>query len=521
MRVPTLRANAQGPMAPHSSEFAGNAAVILLVFAVALGVRLFQLDAESIWLDEAYSLQMADPRLSVKEVVWNTGADFHPPLYYLILHFVLKVETTVFALRLPSAVFGALAAAATATLGCIAGGRAVGLLAGLLFALAPFQVFYGQEARMYSPLAFATTTALAAFTWLANEPGRLLASPAQIRKRPDRLSIVVAWLVIAMAIAAAMLAQNLGVLLPGVLSIAVLALWLRHGQGRPASLIPFALTGLLALALWLPWLPFLLRQLGRVSAGYWITPPSLQGMQSDLLKMTFGPPGLTLSLLAGVAALFLLIRAGAFARDKRATLALLLLFAFGPLALALGISQWRPVYLDRALLWIAAPLFVAIAVATGSLRSTRLRAAIAVFFLAVTGWHLVPYFTTQTKPGWAPLVAHLRANVKPGDAIVIHRASAALPFRYHASLADRHGRVDLPALIEITTPADDVAAALPPTARRVWLIYSFEYQDDKERTIRRRLSKLGEEVDRLDFGGLADYGKATLYLFSLKNGASN
>src|SRR5688500_5499745 len=56
-----------------------------VVLLIALAVRLHDLDGESIWADEAFSIAMV--RHSVAEIAARTAADdTTPPLYYLVLH---------------------------------------------------------------------------------------------------------------------------------------------------------------------------------------------------------------------------------------------------------------------------------------------------------------------------------------------------------------------------------------------------------------------------------------------------
>ncbi|WP_431878066.1 glycosyltransferase family 39 protein [Micromonospora marina] len=80
--------------------------------------------------------------------------------YYLLMHgWTALAGTSPTALRLPSALAMAVAAASTARLGAVLVGRRAGLLAGLLFAVLPVTSRYGQEAR---PYALATLLAVLA-----------------------------------------------------------------------------------------------------------------------------------------------------------------------------------------------------------------------------------------------------------------------------------------------------------------------------------------------------------------------
>ena len=56
-------------------------AIILLVgiTLLALGLRLYNLNAQSLWYDEGFSVYLA--QMSPGEIVTRTAADIQPPLY--------------------------------------------------------------------------------------------------------------------------------------------------------------------------------------------------------------------------------------------------------------------------------------------------------------------------------------------------------------------------------------------------------------------------------------------------------
>ena len=70
-----------------------------LIALITLVVRWYRIGAESIWLDEATSIYLA--KMPIAEMIRWTAADIHPPLYYILLHLVLRLgdsETIVRAL---------------------------------------------------------------------------------------------------------------------------------------------------------------------------------------------------------------------------------------------------------------------------------------------------------------------------------------------------------------------------------------------------------------------------------------
>lgn len=79
----------------------------------------------------------------------------HPPLYYIVANLsVGAFGASEFALRLPSALFGILTIPLIFLLGKRLHSIETGLLAASMFAFGSVEVYYGQEARMYSMVLF-------------------------------------------------------------------------------------------------------------------------------------------------------------------------------------------------------------------------------------------------------------------------------------------------------------------------------------------------------------------------------
>jgi uncharacterized membrane protein len=131
----------------------------LTIFGAVL--RICHLGSNSYWLDEAISVLIA--RLRVPLIVSNAGRSSHPGLYYLLLHYWLRLGTAEAWTRAVSASWGILTVPAVFFLGASLFNRKVALLASLMLALAPFHVAYSQETRMYTQLTFLCVVTLICF----------------------------------------------------------------------------------------------------------------------------------------------------------------------------------------------------------------------------------------------------------------------------------------------------------------------------------------------------------------------
>jgi hypothetical protein len=124
--------------------------LLAVIVAVGLGLRLFRLDFQSLWLDEVLTVQTS--ALSIGRIVFDPDVDRNfPPLHALLVHAFLsllgKSETAV---RLPSVIAGTMSIPLLFAVARHWLGPAVGLLSAGLLAVSPLHVWYSQEARPYA-----------------------------------------------------------------------------------------------------------------------------------------------------------------------------------------------------------------------------------------------------------------------------------------------------------------------------------------------------------------------------------
>ncbi|HVO43108.1 MAG TPA: glycosyltransferase family 39 protein [Aggregatilineales bacterium] len=128
-------------------------ALLVLILAFATLVRLYNIDKESFWADEGWTMILVKgPTLS--DVVQTMANDQHPPLYFALLHYWIGLtgdsERTI---RLLSTFWSLVAIAALYRLGADVYSPEAGLIAALLLALADNDTYLAQEARHYTQMA--------------------------------------------------------------------------------------------------------------------------------------------------------------------------------------------------------------------------------------------------------------------------------------------------------------------------------------------------------------------------------
>jgi hypothetical protein len=147
------------PPAPPRARRDRTYLILVGLVLLSFGLRLWQLDAKSIWWDESLSLYRARQPLAgiLSNQIALPGSvttDLHPPLYFLLLRGMLRLGgESDLALRFPSVLFVTLLVVMLYVVGARLRNRTAGLLAALCGACSPFLLWYAQEARMYTLVA--------------------------------------------------------------------------------------------------------------------------------------------------------------------------------------------------------------------------------------------------------------------------------------------------------------------------------------------------------------------------------
>lgn len=135
-------------------------AALLITFFLGMGLRLYQLDADSLWLDEIVTATKAQlPLLSIPQTVAQT--DTFPPLLYMLTHLFMRFSGgSDFVVRMPAALLGSLSILLIYKVGSTLWTRMEGLVAAFLLAVNPWHIRYSQEARWYAMMVFLSLLSL-------------------------------------------------------------------------------------------------------------------------------------------------------------------------------------------------------------------------------------------------------------------------------------------------------------------------------------------------------------------------
>src|SRR5688572_4700486 len=142
---------------------------VLFVLVAALALRLWDLTARSLWLDEAVEYWVATASLAelpttVRDLIQD------PPLYSFLLHAWMRVSEHEAWLRLLSVLCGLGSVAGAMLLGYRLQGTACALAAGVLMTILPTSVRYAQEIGQYAPAHLLVTWSLVMLLGLVRTP---------------------------------------------------------------------------------------------------------------------------------------------------------------------------------------------------------------------------------------------------------------------------------------------------------------------------------------------------------------
>lgn len=128
---------------------------LLLIIFIGLWVRLLNIDKPSgLWSDELLTYVVASKSFSG---IWERiiQQDFHMPLYYYFVHLWINLfGSSDIVLRLSSVLWGVLSIPASFYLGKEYQSKSLGYLFAGIVCLSPIMIYFSQEFRFYSMLAF-------------------------------------------------------------------------------------------------------------------------------------------------------------------------------------------------------------------------------------------------------------------------------------------------------------------------------------------------------------------------------
>jgi mannosyltransferase len=451
---------------------------LVLLIAVSFAVRLYALDAKSLWSDEGLTLRRAEQPFglifknlnliptapnyhdgTVGEGEIIPTSDLHPPLYFLLMHLWIRVAgQSEFALRFPSVAAATLALPLFYALARVLLSREAGLWAALLAAFSPFYLWYAQEARMYTWVVVLSLASVYALLLLLGHAPRW------------RDYLVYATVTLALTYT-----HYSGFLLLAFEGIVYGVVQLRR---RPrATLI---ILGLLAVAL-VPLVPYAWHTLQRQGLfAFEYRPLHLilaEGWSSFSLGLS-NPSDPVIRPLWQTAPFLIVFVVGLLTLDRARrgqAWAICLGYLVLPVLMLYALSFYRPNYMNPRHLMIMSPaweLVMAQGLVTLRRRVWPGLAVLLGLVLLLRGWANYDVFTAHSmwKDDIRGAVAYIEERARPGDAIVLHHPVIRLTFDYYYD--GPYPEIALPRYDRSSKEAArEEFAAWAQEYNRIWFLY--------------------------------------------------
>ncbi len=429
-------------------------AIFYALLAVAIALRLFDLSAREIWLDEAFSWHQAS--MSFAGMLTSVADDVHPPLYQIVLWLTTGLfGDSPLVLRLPSACFSIIAVGLTFRLTQRIAGNKVALLATAFAAVSTFQIWYGQEARMYSLLAMLALGSMLAFV--------------QVLERDDKKSAIL------YAVASVLLLYThvYGAFIV-IAQHTIYGSLLLRGYKLATSPLRWVLIHLCIGVAFLPWLWILLQQITAVQENFWIAAPGLGLLPRTLLTYQALPPaGFVISVILAGTAIYRVLREPT--KTRRGGLILLLLWITVPIVVPFVLSHLlQPIFVPRYTIAAAFPWYILVALGIAKLPRYAGAAAAGILLLLAIGTLPAYYSERREMHTWQDTAAYINSVATPGDYLIFHSDFGSLPYRYH-NPDNRLAIITIDSGYGVSATGilpDELPAALPATAT-AWFIDSY------------------------------------------------
>lgn len=418
------------------------------LFLFSIIIRFAAIGLEALWYDEAFTGWLV--QLPFDKLMAAMLGDTHPPLWYGIEFLVSHVfGDSPLALRSPAALFGSGAVVVLYFIvKQLTDDKSARYASGLM-AVSPAQLYYSQEARMYSLL----TLLVLAGIWLV------------LNRR---------WFLLSLVLALIPYTQTLGVIYCGIL--AAWALWTSRGRMMRYLTLP--------ILAYIPQALITLSQARQFATGYWIADPgNIGGLFYPIYFTTFfirlptvlAAHGVLFSFLASAGALL-------FLRGRLLRLLPLIIIAFAPMAILYGISvTLKPVMVDRYVLPSGAAILSLWGIAAANLPSWAKKpaAAIALPMLAAS---VITYFIDpqDQRQNNFPATDIIKDHWQPGDVIYHHRITSLIEYEPYLQGLPSYTTPETGQLIGNLSDPTKLAMGikarekpidqLGPQFRRVWFI---------------------------------------------------
>ena len=390
---------------------------LLAIVLIGVFLRVYDLGAQSIWGDEAFSITVSN--MSLPGIVQAGDS----PLYHFALHYWIALfGTSEVAVRSLSVLFGVLAIPMIYVMGRRLFNEEVGLLAALILAFSTLNVQYSQEARMYSLMVLLALLSMYFFI-------RFL--------QRDTIVISVGYVVCTTLL---LYTHLYGVFVVVAQNVYLLTL-LVASRKRSFQLRDWVLLQAVLLALFAPWVSFLIGTISNVETGatFWAPTPTINDFAIALHVYSGTTTLLLLFLALAVLSVFTyrkvrgsmdwkapLKALKSYAWEVRFTKDYDALYLLAVLLLAINVIPivislfLHPIYWTRYTIAGSVALYLIVAKGISHINFRYAKLAVVIVVVALSAANLQPYYTTPSKAQTREATSFINAHAQNGDLVLLY-----------------------------------------------------------------------------------------------------
>lgn len=458
--------------------------ILTAIILIGFSLRLYDLNSESLWRDEVFSVNTAkQPIIEIFNI-----QDTNPPLYYIILHLWINfIGDSDFTLRMLSVILGVLALFMIYKVGKQLFDDQIGLLSSLVLGIATFQIHYSQEVRTYSLTVLLTLISVYFYIKLLDK-----------NRVVDYILYIISGSLLTYSHVYGffiLLAQNFHFIFCKYTGTDVEVTYRRWIFGQ-----------IFIFVLFLPWISVFISQTSLVvKKGFWISQPGLKDIRNTIRGFTGHAIVFWLSFPLLILSLFSVKKiSGNF--DFRSIkdsieefrweikleyfskIAFLLMWLIIPIIVPFLISHiTSPIYLDRYAIVASLPLYILIAKGVANLENKYLKNTIlALIVIASFSNTWSTYYQKIHREQWKDTANYIDERYHKGDIVIFSTDGSIDAFNYYS----KNKKMNKIALIE--TDGLSAASRLNDLAlivndyERVWAVLN-NFRKKENNTIKAKL----------------------------------
>lgn len=452
--------------------------VIVLLGITALFTRFYHIGKDSLWLDEAASLAFATEPF--QEMLSSAFNDPALPLFPFTLFFWLKIfGSGIVAARSISALFSLLSIILVFRLINSLFDKNTAYITVILFILAPFQVYYAQELRVYSMLQFLGLVSVYSFLKLLGE---------------FKIRIVVIYIFTAALI---LYAHVYGWFLLLFQWSWAFYIW-RKGCISQKRFLHVVYSGSAAVLFFLPYSFYYFRMILSARNDFWIKIPNLIHLAGVFEQYAGYLPLFVILIPFALVSSFLFIKKK-LEQDQQRHIVLLLFWVAFPVLLPFILSHMvSPMFQVRYTIFAAVPFYALIAFGINKISNHQLfrLSLLILIIIAVVG--LYKHYSSITREPWDQVVMDLRSNAIPDEPILVGADFCYnyLFLYYGKDLADQSAGLS-DADVKYSEKLEKVISKIQKDSEGIWFVSS--HFDSLEETVLNNLKPLYKQREKYTY----------------------